>query len=163
MKHSKGILLAIWLLLYSQERKWFLNCKQKNNWSCYLVKSCCFTSEQFCCFFFFSKPKGWECPPVVNCSFGGANWFILWNYFQCVNWFFFCLLTLNRDQLIDLPYRSDPTKCRGGTDVPIIGIQCGAEEAEVVFLPLLLLCGTDTKSVFLLKLFLSRFCLRGKL
>lgn len=46
---------------------------------------------------------------------------------------FFCLLTLNRDQLIDLPYRSDPTKCRGGTDVAIIGIQCGAEEAEVVF------------------------------
>lgn len=70
----------------------------------------------------FSKPKGWDCPPVFNCSFIGVNWFILWNYFQCANWSF-CLLTLNRDQSIDLPHRSGPTKCRCGTDVAITGIQ----------------------------------------
>lgn len=60
---------------------------------------------------------------------------------------FFCLLALNRDRSIDLPHRSGPTKCRGGTDVAITGIQCGAEEAEMLFLPSPLLCGTQTSNL----------------
>lgn len=114
VKHSKGILLAIEFILYSQDSKAFLNCKQKNNWQLLFIE---IVLPPIRIFPFFFMPKGWDCPSGFNCSFGGANWFILWNYCQCANWSF-CLLTLHRDQCIDLPHRMHfcPTKCWGGNN-----------------------------------------------
>lgn len=53
-KHGKDILLAIRLLLYSQELKGFLNCKQKNNWQLFIEIILLHISTGL----FFSSPKG---------------------------------------------------------------------------------------------------------
>lgn len=56
VKHNKGTLLAIGLVLYSQEPKGFLNCKQELAIVyCYLMKSLLFNISPLKVYFF--KPK----------------------------------------------------------------------------------------------------------